>query len=211
MRRFLFVLVVLFVTPVSAQVTVTDAAATTRALPKFVQELSAEDFEIWAKWQNRQAELRAKHDAFYNYERPYITVNKTIVSSAGGRSSSTRTGGTTRRDSVSNTIRGHNTSKRTGSSVTNRNGFSNRTSQSWNNTIIFTYPHHYRNPAYVPPGPVTTYNPFVKPEVCSGEPDWDNLFVPCEEGTKTLTEALDECRGPTSPEKLYRKLLEEWF
>jgi hypothetical protein len=210
MRHFLFVLVALFATSASAEITVTDAI-TSRALPKFVQELSAEDFEIWAKWQNRQAELRAEHDAFYSYERPYITINKTVVSSAGGQTSRMRMSGTTHRSSTSHTTRGKNTSKRSGSSTTNRNASADRSSRSWDHTTAFTYPHRYRNFAYVPPGPVTTYNPFVKPEACDGEPDWDNLFVPCEEKTKTLTEALDECRGPTSPEKLYRKLLEEWF
>jgi hypothetical protein len=211
MIRFLFVLFALFVTPMTAaEITVTDGPAR-RPLPKFVAELSREDYAVWAEWQNRQAGLRAEREAKYSYERPYITVNRTAVNSSGGRSSTMRANGTTTRNLSSRGYSKNGHSRRSQSSTTTRNMSANRNSRNWNSTTAETYPHRYVNPAYVPSGPVTVYSPYVKPEGGVGEPDWDNLFVPCEEGTMTLTEALDECRGPASPEKLYRNLLKEWF
>lgn len=211
MRFFLFVLFALFAMPVTAaEITVTEGPVR-RPLPEFVQELPAEDYAVWAEWQNRQAALRAEREARYSYERPYIKTMRTIIESNGGRNTSRRASGTTTRNSSSRGYSKNGHSRRSNSSTTTRNMAMDSRSRNWNTTTAETVPHRYVNPAYTPPGPVAVYNPYVKPEGGVGAPDWSNLFVPCEEGTMTLTEALDECRGPVSPEKLYRKLLERWF
>jgi hypothetical protein len=211
MRPFLFVLAVLFVTPVSAQIVVTDGATAPRALPKFVQELSPKDYETWARWQNRQAVLRAQEESANSLELPYLSVDKTVVNSRGGSSAHIRTGSTTERNMSSRSVRGGNTTNRSGNTTTTRRGYVGRSATSWGNATAFTYPHRYNNPAYVPAGPLTAFNPFVKPANIEGEPDWNAFYLPCDEGTMTVQELLDNMRGPMDPERLYRLFLQDWF
>jgi len=71
----------------------------------------------------------------------------------------------------------------------------------------------YANPDYVPPPPMTIYSPFVKPiaDKAVGSPDWNTIFVPCEKGTMTMTEALNKERGPVSANRLFRRLMAPYF
>jgi len=200
----------LFATPVSAQIIVIDKLPP-RPLPVFVQNLSDEDYARWAGWQNDQALLRAEDDAFYSFERPYIETMRTIVKATSGSHSATKASGTTTQNSSSRGYSKNGYSQRNNNSTTTRNMSSNRSNRAWGTTTAETIPQRYINSAYVPTGAVTVYNPFVKLEKGVGIPDWNNLFVPCEEGAMTLTEALNSCHGPMSTEKLYRTLFEGWF
>jgi len=210
MRSFLFILFTLLATPVFAQIIVIDKLPL-RPLPVFVQTLSDEDYALWAGWQNNQAALRAENNAFYSFERPYIETMRTVVKTASGSRSTANASGTTTQNSSSRGYSKNGHSRRDNNSTTTRNMSSNRSNRAWGTTTAETIPQRYINSAYVPTGAVTVYNPFVKLEKGAGIPDWNNLFVPCEEGTMTLTEALNSCRGPMSTEKLYRTLFEGWF
>jgi hypothetical protein len=63
---------------------------------------------------------------------------------------------------------------------------------------------------YTGPGEVMVYNPFVRSSGGVGLPDWDNLYVPCQSGAMTVSEALRKY-GPTDPEALYEKLMAPYF
>lgn len=184
-RSFLIVLAMLVGTTVCAQ----------EGLPQFVQNLSAEDYATWAAWQNRQAKLRAAEESEDSIEGPFVYSVRTTSSMNGGITADL--------DRLNKT----NWSKR--SSATRSTATNNVT--TWRNATSETLPHRYVNPAYQPPGALTIHNPFVRPKAGEGTPDWSNLYVPCEYGTKTLAEAMEEVNGPISAGKLYAKLLAYWF
>ncbi|MEN6367751.1 MAG: hypothetical protein ABFC88_13145 [Thermoguttaceae bacterium] len=182
-----------------------------RPLPKFVQKLSPEDYKLWAAWQNRQAELRQTEETNDPMApRRYASASRLTTVAAGYASSVSQAysvgggggrsgkgckgGGGGKRDYGGNAITGYS-DLRTGSvSATERNTM------------------RYLNPDYAPKSRLLM-NPYVKPNETGtiGEPDWDNIFVPCKEGTMTMTEAMDAQRGPVNPEKLYAKLMAPYF
>jgi len=197
MRTIIFILVSLIAQVSFAQLNVTSVPATPR-LPKIIQNLSAEDYEAWAIWQNRQAELHSQKQARYNYEGRYITGTKIVVSATNGRDSSLNTG------SVNTTNR-----YRTQTTATH-SGYATRSDRGWNSAVATSVPYRYVNPDYTPIDPLHLYNPVVKGEG-NAPPDWGHLYVPTPDGSISLLEALDQYGGPISPEKLYTKLLEGWF
>jgi hypothetical protein len=184
-RKIFFLIVMLIGTPALAQ----------SPLPQFVQGLSDADYNTWAAWQNQQANLRASEESDNNYEEPYLYTMKRVTTSRGMLS--------TALDHTSAVKR----SKR--SSVANAT--TNRSMIRQNLVTSELQPRRYVNPAYTPPDALTIHNPFVRPKASVGTPDWAALYVPCEYGTKTLAEAMKESRAPVSAEKLYTKLLADWF
>lgn len=152
-----------------------------RPLPKFVQSLSDSDFKAWASWQNEQARLRKSENHDYR-NLPDNRMSRTIVDSDGPM------------------MRGN---------YANRRGSFNRMNEG--RIVIESGSVRYFNPDYVGPGPLVQFNPFVKYEGGTGEPDWSNLFVPCENGTMTVTEAINKLRGPMPAEELFTKLMTPYF
>lgn len=160
-----------------------------RPLPKFVQKLSPTDFKLWAAWQNRQADARQAERANDPLTAPPVLRGSRLVATSTGY-------GTARRGTAHN---GRGNSKAI-------MGYADVYATVEN---VIT---RYVNPDYTPT-PRVYHNPYVKPNGTGalGEPDWDRLFVPCDKGTMTMTEALMEQRGPVDPEKLYARLLAPFF
>jgi hypothetical protein len=186
-RSFLIVLAMLVGTTTCAQ----------EGLPKFVQNLSYEDYATWAAWQNRQAKLRVVEESEDSIEEPFVYSVRTTSSINGG---------------ITAALNRMNKTNRTKRSSTTRSTATNNVS-TWRNAKAETMPHRYVNPAYRPPGSVTIHNPyarFARP-VTNRPPNWDNIFLPCKSGTLTVTEALEEARGPMSAERLFSQVMSEWL
>jgi hypothetical protein len=69
----------------------------------------------------------------------------------------------------------------------------------------------YNNPDYAGPGPVVTYNPWVRITDGKGTPDWDRIFVPVKEGTMTVSEVMDRLSGPYSQERIFKLFISDYF
>jgi len=167
------------------------------ALPQFVMALSDADYARWAAWQNRQSKLRAAEEAENSYEEPYVYSSKTATSVDGGLTAAILRLDKARRSKSGSTRRAATT----------------RTQSDWRNIETETWQQRYVNPDYTPPGAVTIHNPyarFAKP-VEGRVPNWDKLFVPCPDGTMTVTEALAKFPAPVSPEKFYSLIMSEWL
>lgn len=163
-----------------------------QTLPKLIQNLSDENYAIWANWQNRQIVRRAETIV----SPPQYNYADRIVSDSFSR-------GITQ-------MSGHSRSRsRPGSRFTNRNRDTNFNRR--NKTSVTTYQRRYINPDYSGPGSILFYNPYARLEGGLGSPDWSNLFVPCKEGTVTMQEALDHLVGPQNPEKVFKIMMEGYF
>lgn len=181
-RCLLIVLAMLVGTTVCAQ----------EGVPKFVQNLSSEDYATWAAWQNRQAKLRAAEESEESVEKPYITSVRTTSSISGGV-----TAALNRLNKTSRSKRGSTTRAAATNNV-----------DTWRNATVETIPHRYVNPAYRPPGPLTIHNPyarFVNP--VNRTPNWDKIFVPCKSGTMTVSEAMDKLGSLMPAELLFSVLM----
>lgn len=185
MRTFLLTLIAIaFAVLLPA---VAGAQTAERPLPKFVQKLSPADFKLWAAWQNRQAAARQAEQADDPLAPdPYLHGSRLIATSTA-HTAGIGTGGNGKRN---NAILGY-----TDVYATSTQAIESRHTR-------------YANPDYTPT-PQIIYNPYVQPseENGLGDPDWNSLFVPCEKGTMTMTEALMKERGPIDPERLYMRLL----
>jgi predicted nucleic acid binding AN1-type Zn finger protein len=182
-----------------------------RSLPKFVQNLSQENFAAWANWQNAQTEKRSADPATVDYERPYLPGVRTTATTS---KTTTFTG--------SSNVEGGNFSSRRGFT---RNGFSsnNASVSSYRNNTNSGYRglagststesrvFNYRNPFYNSPPPIILYNPFVKPTTGKGEPDWRNIFIPHKGKIVTVQEALEQADGPIHPETLFTNAMKTFL
>lgn len=175
-----------------------------RSLPQVVQNLSNENYAIWASWQNRQAARRAEEvlaDTAWNK----FTYAKRLISNSFSRGNTTTRVGSS---SQSSTQSGKGWSDRSGS----RDGYADTNFNRYGGTTITSRRVKYRNPSYMGAGSVMIYNPWARAENSLGAPDWDNLFVPTSEGgTLTLQEVLDQRFGPTNPEKVFKALMGVYF
>jgi len=166
-------------------------------LPAYVQTMSAEDYEAWAIWQNKCARDKAEKDVLFSDDQPFYTVNRTTVKArSGGFARNTTNGGTSR-----STSRGRNTSR----SRSTRNVSTQRNQSGWRAITSATIPTRYRNPNYVPTS-IMIYSPYVK-STSEREPDWNNLFVPLDDGPITVAEAMKLINRPMPPETLFRLLM----
>lgn len=100
MRTFALATILLctLVTPIIGQtITVTPGPAL-QPLPKFVQELTPDDFQVWADWQNRQAAARAAEKGLPDLpELPWRRViRETTASGATHVSANTTIGSASR-------------------------------------------------------------------------------------------------------------------
>ena len=170
-------------------------ACAQEGLPKFVQSLSSEDYATWAAWQNRQAKLRTVEESEDSVEEPYIYSVRTTSSVNGG---------------VTAALNRLNKTSRTKRSSTTRSTATNNVA-TWRDAVVETIPHRYVNPAYRPPGPVTIHNPYARFVNNVGTPNWDKIFVPCESGTMTVSEAMDKLGSPVPAELLFSNVMSEWF
>ena len=202
MRKTIIALIILLAS------TVASAQTVERPLPKLIQNLSDEDYAIWAQWQNRQAVLRAEaEDVKTEWDR-YSYANRVVSNSFSNGNVSARVSGNSRSNSTSRPGSAGK-SHRSGSRNTTRNSQAN-TRQASGTTIISDQV-RVRNPDYVGPGATVTYNPYVRPEGGLGPPDWASLFIPCKEGTITMQEVLDRLIGPQRPEKVFETMMEGYF
>jgi len=208
MRIFALVMILLctLVTPIIGQtITVTPGPAL-QPLPKFVQELADDDFQVWTDWQNRQATARAAERGLPDLpELPWRRViRETTASGATHVSSDIVVSSATRLQSGRSGNRGRG-GKSGGNSQTYRAGYAAAGS------VRELGPAYYPNPNYTGPGPLTVYNPYCRSAGGIGSPDWDNLFIPTQDGkTRTLGEELQK-RGPVDPEALYRELFTPYY
>jgi hypothetical protein len=201
----LIALIVLILTPalaVTAELTVTDGRVM-RPMPKFVQKLSPADFKVWAAWQQRQAERRQAEQADNLFApKPYTTAAR----------QTTVTAGFARASHASRTTSSGGGGKKGGGGDKSKAivGYSNLDTGGMQ--VIERGTARYVNPDYVPT-PAVIVNPYCPPapDAGIGDPDWDTLFVPCERGTQTMTEALNAQAGPVDPEKLYARLMAPFF
>jgi hypothetical protein len=192
MRKIYTILIVAFsFMPADAQVA--------RPLPKLIQNLSDEDYFIWAQWQNRQAVRRFREiDGRTRWDK-YDYASRVVSSNFSRGNATTQTSGTS------------HSSSRAGSRSTSRSGYANTNINRLGGAIVTSYRIRFRNPDYVSPGPTTAYNPWTRCKGGLGTPDWENLFVPCKEGTITMQEVLDQLIGPQNPEKVFKIMLEGYF
>jgi hypothetical protein len=202
MRKTILAIIIILTSTVASGQTVE------RPLPKLIQNLSDEDYAIWAQWQNRQAVRRAeKEDAKTQWDR-YTYADRVVSNSFSNGSATVKASGTAR---SSATTRPGSAGKthRSGSRSMTRNSQAN-TNQASGTTVISGQV-RMRNPDYVGPGATVTYNPYVRPEGGLGTPDWTTLFIPCKEGTITMQEVLDRLTGPQRPEKVFETMMEGYF
>jgi hypothetical protein len=188
--------------------TVASGQTVDRPLPKLIQNLSDEDYAIWAQWQNRQAVRRAEaEDARTQWDR-YTYADRVVSNSFSNGSATVRASGTARSNATTRPGSAGKT-QRSGSRSMTRNSQAN-TNQASGTTVISDQV-RVRNPAYVGPGATVTYNPYVRSKGGLGAPDWATLFIPCKEGTITMQEVLDRLTGPQRPEKVFETMMEGYF
>lgn len=188
-----------------------EAQTVVRPLPLLIQNLSDEDYAIWAQWQNQQASRRSEVLAEDTDWTKYNYADR-VVSNSFSRSNATmRTSATSNSANNSSSRSGPGWSNRSGSRSASRNGSASANVNRFGGTAITSYRVRYLNPDYVGPGPVSAYNPWVRPEGGLGTPDWKNIFVPCKKGTVTMQEALDRLTGPQNPEKVFEILMGDFI
>lgn len=194
---------ILLCTPAMAQTITVTNGPIARPLPKFVQELADDDYQIWVDWQNRQAAARAAEKSLPDFpELPYRRVMRETSSSYAAH----RTANVTISSATSlKSGRNGGSSRSSGNSHTYGRGLATAGS------VRDIGPAYYHNPAYTGPGALTVYNPYCRSSEGVGSPDWDNLFIPTQDGTtRTLGEELQK-RGPVDPEALYRELFTPYY
>lgn len=200
-KTILAILIILTSTLASAQ-------TVERPVPKLIQNLSDEDYAIWAQWQNRQATRRAEVEGAKTQWDRYDYADRIVSNSFNRGSTSVRSSGSARTNSTSRPGNAGQTS-RSGSRSMTRNS-QGQTDQNSGTTIISDQVRRL-NPDYAGPGATVTYNPYVRPEGGLGTPDWATLFIPCKEGTITMQEVLDRLTGPQRPEKVFKIMMEGYF
>ena len=172
-------------------------APTQPGLPEYVQEMSAEDYEAWAYWQNAiSREKTARANRFADEQATY-TVDRWVTSS---KSSMKGRGFATGR--ASNKTRAGKNNRRSSATTNVHTG---QTQSGRQSTVVATIPTRYKNPYYCPKS-LMVYNPTVK-STSERRPDWDNLYVPWDGGVITVTEALKCFNRPMTPEKMFRMVL----
>lgn len=173
----------------------TSIAATAQPLPRVIQNLSDEDYTVWAQWQNRQANRRADEAGDMSWEKYDYATRVTSDSFSRGSASMQSRSTSRRNDSRTATRRSSthaNINRRGGATITSRKV-------------------RYLNPDYISPRPFVVYNPWVRSKGSLGTPDWANLFVPCKEGTITMEEVLDRLVGPQNPERVFKTMMEGYL
>lgn len=203
MRKTIVIILAILLTS-----TIVSAQTVDRPLPKLIQNLSDEDYAIWAQWQNRQATRRAEKENAETRWDKYDYADRVVSNSFSDGKATVRSSGTARSNS---TTRPGNTgqAQRSGSRSMTRNSQANINQRG--GTTIVSDQVRVRNPDYVGPGATLTYNPYVRSEGGLGPPDWAALFVPCKEGTITMQEVLDRLTGPQRPEKVFKIMMEGYF
>jgi hypothetical protein len=188
--------------------TVASAQTVARPLPKLIQNLSDEDYIIWAQWQNRQSVRRAEvEDARTRWDK-YDYANRIVSNSFNYGNVNVQTSGTVRSNSSTRPGNAGQT-RRTGSRSMTRDSQASTNQRS--GTTVISDQVRRLNPNYAGPGGTLTYNPYVRPKGGLGAPDWAILFVPCKEGTITMQEVLDRLTGPQRPEKVFKIMMEGYF
>ena len=200
-RTILAILIILTSTVASAQ-------TVDRPLPRLIQNLSDEDYAIWAQWQNRQATRRAEKEGAKTQWDRYTYADRVVSNSFNRGSAAMRSSGTARTNSTSRPGNAGQ-SQRSGSRSMTRNSQASTDQRS--GTTIISDQVRRANPNYVGPGATLTYNPYVRSEGGLGAPDWATLFIPCKEGTITMQEVLDRLTGPQRPEKVFETMMEGYF
>jgi hypothetical protein len=186
--------------------TITSTQTVDRSLPRLIQNLSDEDYTVWAQWQNRQTARRAEVEGAQ--QDRYTYADRVVSNSFSNGIASVRVSGNSRSNSTSRPGSAGK-SHRSGSRNTTRNSQAN-TNQASGTTVISDQV-RVRNPDYVGTGTTMTYNPYVRHTGGLGAPDWATLFVPCKEGTITMQEVLDRLTGPQRPEKVFETMMEGYF
>lgn len=187
---------------------VTNAQMVNRALPKLIQNLSDEDYAMWAEWQNRQASRRAEAESVKTQWDKYDYADRIVSNSFNRGNTSVRTSGSARSNSTTRPGNAGQTSRSGSRSMTRSS--QGQTNQNSGTTIISDQVRRL-NPNYVGPGVTVIYNPYVRYEGGLGAPDWATIFVPCKEGTITMQEVLDRLTGPQRPEKVFKIMMEGYF
>lgn len=188
--------------------TIASAQTVDRPLPRLIQNLSDEDYVIWAQWQNRQSVRRAEtEDARTRWDR-YTYADRVVSNSFSNGSASMQVSGNSRNNSTTRPGKAGN-ARRSGSRSMTRN--SQAYTNQANGTTIISDQVRRLNPEYTGPEATLTYNPYVRPEGGLGTPDWAILFIPCKEGTITMQEVLDRLTGPQRPEKVFKIMMEGYF
>ena len=188
-----------------------EAQTVTRTLPRVIQNLSDEDYAVWAEWQNRQASRRAKEIEDDTGWLKYNYADRVTSNSYSRGSATMRMYGTTNATSNSSSRSGKGWSSRSGSRSATRRGYASTNTNRYGGTTITSHKVRYLNPDYVGSGAVTAYNPFVRSTGGLGTPDWANIFVPCKKGTTTMQEVLDRMVGPRNPERVFKIMMEGYF
>ena len=181
-----------------ALVVTADAQSVQRPVPQFVESLSDADYATWAHWQNRQAMRRGKELSAASTTPRYNDAVRVESSTASRGSAFTR--------SRANSARGGTASSHTTRSGSAATQFGRRSASVTTARRI-----RYNNPDYAGPGPVVTYNPWVRATGGKGTPDWDRIFVPVKEGTMTVSEVMDRLSGPYNREKIFKLFISDYF
>lgn len=193
MKKLLASILVVF-----ALVATANAQSAQRPVPQFIESLSDADYATWAQWQNRQSERRSREVSEGLTEPRYNNALRTESSTIGSGGAFTQ--------SQANSIRRGGASSRTARGRSSFTQFRRRT-----DTVTTARTMRYANPSYTGPGPLTTYNPWVRPKGGKGTPDWDRIFVPVKEGTMTVSEVMDRLSGPYSQEKIFTLFIRDYF
>ena len=172
-----------------------EAQSISRPLPRVIQNLSDEDYAVWAQWQNRQANLRADEGGDRSWDKYNYATRVTRDSYSHGSAS---------RQSSS-------TSRKNSSTASTRNGNAHTNVRRRGGMTVTKRQVRFVNPDYVGPRPLEVYNPWVRSKGNLGSPDWPNLFVPCKEGTTTMQEVLDRLIGPQNPERVFKTMMEGYL
>lgn len=172
-----------------------EAQFASHPLPRVIQNLSDEDYVIWAQWQNRQANRRADEAGDTSWRKYDYATRVTSDSFSRGSAS----------------MQSRSTSRRRDSRTATRNNSTHATINRRGGATITSRKVRSLNPDYVGPRPLVVYNPWVRSQGSLGTPDWANLFVPCKEGTITMQEVLDLLIGPQNPERVFKTMMEGYL
>lgn len=188
-----------------------EAQTVPRPLPQVIQNLSDEDYAIWAQWQNQQASRRAEEIEDDTGWLRYNYADRVTSSSYSRGSATTRMSGTTNATNNSSSRSGKGWSSRSGSRSATRRGSASTNTNRFGGTTVTSHKVRYLNPDYIGSGTVTAYNPWVRFTGGLGAPDWGVIFVPCKKGTVTMQEVLDRLVGPQNPERVFRLMMGDYF
>jgi len=172
-----------------------EAQSASRPLPRVIQNLSDEDYTVWAQWQNRQANRRADEAGDRSWGKYDYATRVTSDSFSRGSAS----------------MQSHSTSRRNDSNTATRRSSTHANINRRGGMSATSRKIRYLNPDYVGPRPLVVCNPWVRSQGSLGTPDWADLFVPCKEGTITMQEVLDLLVGPQNPERVFKTMMEGYL